>query len=71
MRCVYLFGSLLCPGRFDAESDIDVALECDEIEAETPFARALERELATAIDLRPLRGGVAEAVRDHGEKVYG
>lgn len=28
------------------------------------------RELATAVDLRPLRGAVAEAVRDGGEKVY-
>lgn len=68
---VYLFGSLLRPGRFHAASDIDVALECDDLEAETPFARALERELATAIDLRPFAGAVAEAVRDGGEKVYG
>ncbi len=71
VRRVYLFGSLLRPGRFDAASDIDVALECDDLQAETPFARALERELATAIDLRPCRGAVAEAVRDGGEKVYG
>ena len=46
VRRVYLFGSLLRPGRFHAASDIDVALECDDLEAETPFARSLERELA-------------------------
>ncbi len=71
VRRVYLFGSLLRPGRFHAASDIDVALDCDDLAAETPFARALERELATAVDLRPLRGAVAEAVRNGGEKVYG
>ena len=71
VRRVYLFGSVLHPGRFHADSDIDVALECDDLETETPFARALERELATAIDLRPFTGAIAEAVRESGEKVYG
>lgn len=71
VRRVYLFGSVLRPGRFHDRSDIDVAVECDDLEAETPFARALERELATDVDLRPLRGAIAEAVRDEGEKVYG
>ncbi len=71
VRRVYLYGSLLRPGRFRAHSDIDVALECDDLEVETPFARALERELATAVDLRPCAGAVAEAVREGGEKVYG
>jgi predicted nucleotidyltransferase len=71
VRGVYLFGSVLCPGRFRAASDIDVALECDDLEAETPFARALERELGMPVDLRPLRGAVADAVRDSGEKIYG
>ena len=68
---VYLFGSLLRSGRFHAGSDVDVAIECHDLETETPFARALERELAIAVDLRPLRGAVAEAVRFEGEKVYG
>ena len=71
VRRVGLFGSLLRPGRFHAASDIDVAIECDDLETETAFARALERELETAIDLRPLAGAVAEAVRDGGERVYG
>jgi len=71
VRAVYLFGSVLCPGRFRAASDIDIALECDDLEAETPFTRALERALGMPVDLRPLRGAVADAVRDGGEKVYG
>lgn len=71
VRRVYLFGSLLRPGHFHAASDIDVALECDDLASETPFARALERELATVVDLRPCQGAIAEAVRDEGEKVYG
>jgi predicted nucleotidyltransferase len=71
VRRVYLFGSLLHPGRFHAGSDIDVAVECEDLESETPFTRALERELATTVDLRPLRGAVAEAVREGGEQVYG
>lgn len=68
VRRVFLFGSLLCPGRFHAGSDIDVAVECDDLESETPFARALQRELGTFIDLRPLHGAVAEAVRDGGRR---
>lgn len=71
VRRVYLFGSVLRPGRFREDSDIDVAIECDELEAETPFARALERELGMGVDLRPFEGAVAEAVRDSGEMVYG
>lgn len=70
VRRVYLFGSVLRPGRFHARSDVDVAVDCD-LEAETPFARALENELRVAVDLRPLTGRVAEAVDEEGEKVYG
>lgn len=71
MRRVYLFGSILRPNRFHAGSDIDIAIECDDFAVETPFARALENELSTAIDLRPLQGAIAEAVDACGEKVYG
>lgn len=71
VRSVHLFGSLLRPGRFHEGSDIDLAVVCDSIEAETPFARALETELGVAIDLRPLRGAVAEAVEEEGETIYG
>ena len=71
VRRVYLFGSLLRPGRFHADSDVDVAVECDDLEAETPFARALERELGSPVDLRPFVGAIVDAVRDGGEKIYG
>lgn len=71
VRGVYLYGSLLQPGRFRSDSDIDVALECDTLEAESAFWRALERELERDVDVRPLSGAVAEAVRREGERVYG
>lgn len=67
---VHLFGSVLRPGGFRRDSDLDIAVVC-ELEAETPFARALERELRRTVDLRPLAGAVAEAVEECGEKVYG
>ncbi len=71
VRRVFLFGSVLRPGRFHDGSDIDVALVCDDLESETPFARALERETMLPIDLRPFTGAIVDAVRDSGEKVYG
>lgn len=71
IRTVHIFGSVLVPGRFRDDSDLNVAVNCDTIEAETPFARALEDALHVPVDLRPLRGAVAEAVRDGGERVYG
>jgi len=71
IRTVHIFGSVLVPGRFRADSDLDVAVACDTIEAETPFARALEDALHVPVDLRPLCGAVEEAVRESGERVYG
>jgi predicted nucleotidyltransferase len=71
VREVYVFGSVLQPGRFRRGSDLDIAVVCDDLEAETPFARALERQLHRAVDLRPFAGAVAEAVAECGEKVYG
>lgn len=70
IRAAYLFGSLLQPGRFHAESDVDVAIDCDDLESETPFWRALERSLERNIDLRPHEGSIARAVEDYGELVY-
>jgi len=70
LRAVYLFGSVVQPGRFHAASDIDVAVECEDIEVETPFARALESDLHRAVDLRPLEGPIARAVEQEGERVY-
>jgi predicted nucleotidyltransferase len=70
IRAVYLFGSIVQPGRFHAVSDVDVAVDCDEIATETPFARALEADLGRAVDLRPREGPIARAVADEGENVY-
>ncbi len=70
IRAVYLFGSLLQPGRFTRRSDIDVAIECDDIAIEGRFRRALEDELRQDIDLRPLEGRVASAVELYGECAY-
>ena len=70
VRAVYLFGSVLRPGWFTDASDIDVAVEIDELEAEGPFARALERELCRRVDLRPYEGAIRDAVETEGEKVY-
>ncbi|MCP4656090.1 MAG: nucleotidyltransferase domain-containing protein [bacterium] len=70
IRVVYLFGSLLQPGHFSRRSDIDVAIECDDIATEGRFRRAVEEELRQTIDLRPLEGGVAWAVEAYGECVY-
>lgn len=69
IRAVYLFGSVVQPGRFHSGSDLDVAVDCEDIEAETPFARALEEILDRSVDLRPRMGPIARAVEDSGERV--
>jgi predicted nucleotidyltransferase len=71
IRAVYLFGSVLQPGHFHEGSDVDVAIDCDDITVETPFWRTLEDELERNVDVRPREGAVARAVEDYGEKVYG
>lgn len=71
VRRVYLFGSVVQPGRFRPGSDIDVAVECDSLETESAFWRALEQELGRDVDVRPLTGVVAEIVAANGEQVYG
>lgn len=70
IRAVYLFGSLLEPGRFSSESDIDLAVDCDDLAAETPFWRDLEKALSRNVDLRPREGAVARAVAAYGERCY-
>lgn len=70
IRAVYLFGSLLQPGRFGSRSDIDLAVDCDDPEAEGPFWRALEETLQRDVDLRPRQGVVAQAVATAGEACY-
>lgn len=70
VRAVYLFGSLVQPGRFRPWSDLDLAVCCDDAEAESRFWRALETMLQTDVDLRPWAGPVARAVATYGECVY-
>ena len=71
VRRVYLFGSLLQPGRFRPDSDIDLAIECDTVATESRFWRALERELKRDVDLRPLAGVIGTVVLNQGEQIYG
>jgi predicted nucleotidyltransferase len=71
VRRLYLFGSLVQSGRFRADSDIDLAVECDTPETESALWRALERELERDVDLRPLTGAIVDAVADGGELLYG
>jgi len=70
IRAVYLFGSVLQAGRFHPGSDVDVAIDCDDIEVETPFWRALEEALERNVDLRPRVGPIARAVEHYGELCY-
>jgi len=70
IRAVYLFGSLLQPGRFHPDSDVDVSIDCDDVEVETPFSRKLEEALQRDVDLRPRVGPVARAVEQGGEVCY-
>ncbi len=69
VRRVYVFGSLVHPGRFRSDSDIDIAVECETPEAESAFWRALERELERDVDLRPLTGVIEQIAATEGEKV--
>ena len=70
IHAVYLFGSVLAPGRFQSDSDVDVALDSDDLGVETPFWRGLEDALRRNVDLRPREGPVARAVEDSGERCY-
>ena len=70
IRAVYLFGSVLQPGRFRPDSDVDVAIDCDELNVETPFWDLLEAALERNVDLRPRVGPIAQAVEDYGELCY-
>ena len=70
IRAVWLFGSVLQPGRFRPDSDIDVAVDCEDIDSETPFWSELEESLKRDVDLRPRTGAIARAVEDSGELCY-
>ena len=70
IQAVYLFGSVLHPGRFRPDSDVDVAIDCEDVEVETPFWRMLEDALQKDVDLRPRIGAVARAASEGGELCY-
>lgn len=70
IRAVYLFGSVLRPGHFRPDSDVDVAIDCEDVEVETPFWRTLEERLERNVDLRPRLGAIARAVETGGELCY-
>ncbi len=70
IRAVYLFGSILRPGLFQPESDVDVAVDCNDLRAETPFWRMLEDDLNRTVDLRPREGPIIRAVEDYGKRIY-
>jgi predicted nucleotidyltransferase len=63
IRRAYLFGSIVAPGRFGEHSDIDVAVESETVEQESQFWQALERVLRRDVDVRPLKGAIADADR--------
>jgi predicted nucleotidyltransferase len=67
---VYLFGSLVQPGRFGPRSDLDVAVICESPRAESSFWSALERELRRDVDVRPLKDALVDVVQLTGELVY-
>ncbi len=68
---VYLFGSLLKPGRFRSTSDIDLAVDCDSLEVESVFWRTLAYHLHRDLDIRPLSNPIIkETVANSGEQVY-
>mgnify|MGYP000862597065 CR=1 FL=1 len=70
VRRVYLFGSVVQPGRFRSDSDIDVAVDAGTPEAESAFWAALEQALRHDVDLRPLAGPLVEIVTQTGELIY-
>ena len=67
VRRVILFGSLIKPGRFHQDSDIDIMVDCDSPETESVLWRALERELQHDLDVRPLTGQLANVAAEEGK----
>ncbi|HEX2253911.1 MAG TPA: nucleotidyltransferase domain-containing protein [Thermoanaerobaculia bacterium] len=70
IAAVYLFGSVLQPGRFTEGSDVDVAVDCGDPAAESTLWRLLEEEIEADIDLRRREGAIARAVEHEGWKIY-
>ena len=76
LREIHLFGSILQPGRFTEQSDVDLAVETDRgaedpFEQESRFWRAMEEALRRNVDLRPLEDRkIRQIVTRHGKKIY-
>jgi predicted nucleotidyltransferase len=70
LQRAYLFGSIVQPGRFRPNSDIDVAVECSDLEQESGFWRVMERTLRRDVDVRLYVEPITDAVRWYGELVY-
>ena len=70
IEAIYLFGSIVQPGRFTPQSDIDVAIICDDVAVESEFWRELEEALGWDVDVRPLQHPITQAVSEYGETVY-
>jgi predicted nucleotidyltransferase len=69
IRSVYLFGSLLQPGGILPDTDVEVAVDCEDIDMETPFWRMLEEVLDRDVLLVP-RIWVAEKLEIQSELCY-
>ena len=67
---VYLFGSIVHPGRFTRRSDIDVAVMGDDPASQTQFWRLLEQQLQWEVDVRPCVSPIQEVVNQEGICVY-
>jgi predicted nucleotidyltransferase len=74
IQAVYLFGSVVQPGRFNTHSDIDVAIRSERVgdwlEAESTFWRKLEEAVQWGVDLRPYEPPITQAITDYGECIY-
>ena len=68
IQAVYLFGSLLQPGLLP-DTYVELAIDCDDIEVETPFWRMLEEALEWDVLLVP-RIWVAAKLEIQSELCY-
>lgn len=74
VKRMYLFGSILRPGAFRADSDIDLAIEGGSAEDYFALWRDLQEALSDwFIDLRDLPAETifTQRVYETGEKIYG
>ncbi|MFW5961057.1 MAG: nucleotidyltransferase family protein [Desulfohalobiaceae bacterium] len=64
---LFLFGSLISPGRFRSDSDIDIAVSGLDKHAFLPFIAELSRELGREVDVVRLEESkVSDSIRRQG-----